>query len=539
MVRGFKSKTLRILGTVLLMGSSAGCELFSSSQLGSVHRNEPGAVKQGNKFGEQIPVVPTDYPSTLVAVSNLVRQQPIEKKVGTIGSSIMILSMGDFDRCPSMIDRAADQGIKQVSLVPTFRFTHSDKIVNGLCIPTDNQCLKPTKELLVEVEAGFLKCIVRAAEKKLDLAIVPHIDGDGPYESRLWRNQAVFHPLEKFDGFSYFDILINPIIKALDSLEGGFKQRIDFALQGEMGATVFHYPYGYLTIARHLHETLDEKAPELRVGISLNGNRIAGNDVGTLPSPGDYQREEVYLPNFQKNPAPGVAQKENTLALFSYIDFLGMSHYGKLIQPERPTVLDFDDYVHDFAVELKAFDVDLTQFFSPSNNKEFHLSEFGHGGTSPGEPYLGANPFSRQNPWESSQNRDVLCGYFEAAGLFLSGTAKSVRWGADKAFVWNLGSWDIQGIYEGDPLADQYKQPNIVTLIKQYHASPLSNTAQCRPGQSLENAAHSEPETRPVVDGYYVCKPPLDTATGSFGWLNRTVHLDMSLVKGQRSCRVQ
>lgn len=516
-------KTIGAIGILsLLLG---GCKLKTDSHLEATSAGAPHS---------------SGYAATLVAVSRLVREKPIERKTGTIGSGIMILSLNDFDHCPTMIDRAVEQSITQVSFVPTFVFTHVQKVVKSLCIPSDGKCLKPTPQLLKRVEAGFSKCFKAALDKGLSIGIVPHLDGEGPYETRLWRNQAVFYPFEKFEGYSYFDIMIDPIVKALLGLSGVIRSRIDFALQGEMGATVFHYPYAYLTIAKDVRRNLKAKVPDLRVGISLNGNRIAGNEIGTLPRPSDYQREAIYLPNRQKNLPPGVAQKQNILALFSYVDFLGMSHYGKLLNPARPTVLDFDNYVHEFAVELKAFGINLTQFFNPKTKREFHLSEFGHGGTSPQDPYLGANPGSGQNPWETPQNQEILCGYFEAAGLFLSGTAPAVIWGADKAFIWNLGSWDIQGIYENDFLRDRYRQSNIVEFIKVHNKSPQSNTASCRAGNNADSARHLETKDRSIKDGYFVCDKALDKVDDSgFGWLNRIVQLDMERSNGQRSCKIK
>ncbi len=51
---------------------------------------------------------------------------------------------------------------------------------------------------------GLQWCLAKAVEMGLDIAITPHLDDGLEYGG--WRNALWFNPLQKYGGFSYYDV---------------------------------------------------------------------------------------------------------------------------------------------------------------------------------------------------------------------------------------------------------------------------------------------------------------------------------------------
>jgi hypothetical protein len=482
----------------------------------------------------------------IVNFETILKTRNIERKRSAISSAVMLLNMQDIEKhCGGMVDEAKKHGAKQLAFIPTFGFeftreaSSQDIKMTRYCVIDQGQCRPFSPEIIERITQGLSSCFQKAVNFGFGIALIPHIDDANPnYDQRLWRNLIPFDPLAKYDEkYSYDDILISPLTQALKRVKGIGAKRIDFAMQGEMGATVFNYPDAYTGLLYKVRNGLKGHIINLKTGISLNGNRIAGNDIGTVPDPNATIREAIE----KKSKDPVNEQLYAIKNLFREADFIGMSHYGKLSRPGRPDALDFDNYVHEYGVELLSYGINLADFFDAKTTKEFHLSEFGHGGISPTSPWEGTPPSydKAQDPWQLEANQAILCGYYEAAGLFLSGQSATTRWGADKAFIWNLGSWDIQGIYhESKKLEGTYKQKDISEFILHYNQDPTNKTLSCRTGSTIAQAEY-KPEPIRLKNGYYVCRGTDSKSKGQpMGWIERFVNLNMAAVNGKRSCIV-
>jgi hypothetical protein len=89
---------------------------------------------------------------------------------------------------------------------------------------------------------GLMHCFSHAARAGAEsVAITPHLDAASDasnWSIRSWRNGIVFSPLAKYGAHSYMEVMLEPLADALGQALPPWMP-IYFALQGEMGATVF------------------------------------------------------------------------------------------------------------------------------------------------------------------------------------------------------------------------------------------------------------------------------------------------------------
>lgn len=76
--------------------------------------------------------------------------------------------------------------------------------------------------------------------------MLPHVDiyevnASGQPKGTLWRNVVRFSPLQKVEGYSYEDVLINPAAEALKNVLAP-DVSVEFSLAGEQGLSVFAFP---------------------------------------------------------------------------------------------------------------------------------------------------------------------------------------------------------------------------------------------------------------------------------------------------------
>jgi hypothetical protein len=408
-----------------------------------------------------------------------------------------IMVMGDWDwrrradggsRCTDMIDRAAAAGAVSVALVPTHGFL-ADQIGTtdrgtplyenrGYCYKSGTSCVPFTTDAIADFELGMRTCMHRAVHHGLDLAVIPHLD-DGRFAG-AWRNSLIFDPTAHYAGYSYGDVLLYPLARAMrDTMSG--TTRIYFALQGEMGATVFAHPAGnhaMLGTIRHMIVGGDgTRTSRVQVGLSINFNFIAGG-------------------------AP-LASQAQLLALLRAADFLGISCYGA-VDP-YPTASNFDRTIDGFASELAGHGIDLWSLYA-HDGLRLHCSEVGIGagrdgaGNSPAvtraqaaaTPYFGIYGEYRvaRDPWQgdvATFRRD----YYRALVDYLRGNG---RWRVDRAYLWSLDSWDVQAIYPISTSGEgSYRDQVVVDAI-------IAHNAAARQGSDYPACA--DPASDPDGDGW-------------------------------------
>ncbi|HEX4924035.1 MAG TPA: hypothetical protein VFV50_08110 [Bdellovibrionales bacterium] len=366
----------------------------------------------------------------------------------TLNSSVLLFHEWDYQRCPGQVAEALALGNKKINFVPTaYYVTRPDYSVERYCYRTTREpCAKTTPAQLFRLAQYLHQCFKKAVEGGADLSILPHLDWGGG--TGVWRNYVVFDPLEKLaDGYSYRDILLEPLLKAAMSAAGP-ETKIEFAFQGEMGATVFAHPASYIQLLEWIRAEAGGRS--VKAGISLNFNKVDGNIKLTPETKAELQD------------------------LIDKNDFVGISAYAGVNNPPKST--DFNGSVESLAHHLRVAGIKLPL------KKELHFSEIGLGGGPNGNdgmtpatqawqaaccPWAGirAAYTPERDPWQKPQLRKLRVAFHRALLTFLK--TQPARWPVTSAYLWNAGSWDPQGLYgEG-----HYADPEIVEMIRTYNTT--------------------------------------------------------------------
>lgn len=256
-----------------------------------------------------------------------------------------------------------------------------------------------------------------AAEHDLQVAVLGHLNSAGPHHQ--WRNNFAIDPQASYSGYTYQQAMVEPVIHAL-AAAGYADQSVDFALCGEMGRSVFLFAPSYRKIIEQVRR--QGRLPQLKLGVSLNFNNVAG----------EYGFEDS---------SPKAVQR-----LFDACDFLGISNYRPFTLP--PTPEQFGAAIENFFEQL------ASQGVQWDLQKPLHFSEIGIGGgredhrlaTTPEEaaqtPWQGSDR-SRRNPWKKPELRALRVAYHRALLDFLAHQPAAPR--VTAAYLWSEGSWDPLG----------------------------------------------------------------------------------------------
>jgi hypothetical protein len=430
---------------------------------------------------------------------SLTGQEGASHRHTEINSSIAVLGTWDYVRsngpskCESMVSNALEEPHSNsvINFIPTHGFIigpqppdkigisaeipESDEKMDELtwgdriCYRTgESECVKPTPEMILEFETGMAQCMAKVFGAGKSVALTPHLD-DGERRGR-WRNLHVIDPAPGNDWDcrkhtdSYYCAFLKPLAFAVKKARGTSNGAVYFAGQGEMGATVFAYPEKYHKALRSIKKLLtpQEEKSQVQVGVSINFNKIAG-----------------FYP-LHATPIDGMK------SLLKGIDFLGVSSYPKLVIDHRGIVDpgQFDQIMDSLNAEIKQKGIDLKK---DASHLDFHFSEVGIGGS---KDYIAiaktfqdtlANTWAgihgqfnpRKNPWSNPITRKSGEIFYCTLGAYLSGHT-NYRWKISQAFLWNLASWDIQGIYHtsralDDEDAGSYAVPQIINFISRYN----------------------------------------------------------------------
>lgn len=355
---------------------------------------------------------------------------PLEK-------SVMIFHEWGLRDATKMVELAAKQGHRRVNFVITIhcQLDKDLKVLNyGLIRAQEGWKYEPFNEqLLALFKRHLTEAFTRAVELKLDISILPHVDAAGPQFG--WRNEFDLDPLESCSGYSYQQVMIDAVANALEESVGD-KTRVEFALTGEMGRTVFMYPDAYQKIMAELRQR--KPLRQLKTGVSINFNKVSGKHQ------------------------PTAAQSAAVQQLFADSDFLGFSCYGPVSVPPKPE--DFSAMIDSFVAEIERRDVAIPK------GLELHFSEVGTGGFSPSgeiaqEPSNAASSAwagtsdPANNPWATTKMQDFRRDYYRALLAFLQSQPSEQQ--VTAAFLWNTGSWCPYGT-DNEVFADS----EIVSMIR-------------------------------------------------------------------------
>ena len=421
-------------------------------------------------------------------------QQSVRPEV-QLNSTVMIMAEWDSrpradgtSRCTDMVDKAVLLGNDTIHFMVNHFFWIKESNVTGYCYrPDGDHCLPfdPTPDApfgqQLRLKDQWKACFSHALRQVKKIAILPHLD---EADETFWRDYAVFNPLAPLLGqgkkaTSYHDILLSPLALALTEAITETKSQnveINFALEGEMGATLFTAPASYVqeiaAIRAKFTDVAETYGTTIKIGISLNNNQVNGG---------------VY--NYDVD---GVKQ------LFDSVDFIGFSNYGIVGSP--PTAQGFDDTITAFAEQLKPCGIDLEDL-GKQQGKPLQFTEMGTGGAMDSLTGVGGDivatsaedasrhPWSgikgeyddATDPWKDPELRQYLIQYYQAVIQFLRQQRhKPGSWYVNKAFIWNMDSHDIQALYPvSSNLNGSYLVPEVVCLIKRYNTG--QDASDCLP----------------------------------------------------------
>ncbi len=384
-----------------------------------------------------------------------------------VNPSILVMYAEDLERCPDQVRRAHEilPG-STINFVPHVFYRHdeNDELVS-FCQRFDRYetCEPITPRYLAAWQRGWERCFEAAIDLGLDLAILPHLDG--AEATSQWRNAVSFDPIRRYPAVptspasalhSYRDAMIEPLVRALERTAGR-NTRVQFALQGEMGRTLFGYPGAYAGIVRELQNRLSRVA-DAKVGVSVNFNKLDGTT------------ELLWF----DHSGTGRARQAAMRRLLEVIDFLGISAYHWM--HSTPSVADFREAVRHFVMEWSYRDLPLP------DGLPLVLSEFSVGGgwrendgTRPARSRLEAalHPWSgiygaydaEIDPWRQPDLHAYRREFFDRLIEFLASQSQSHP--VESAYLWNVGSWDVLGLFPGmEPYADS-------TIIERLRAHNL------------------------------------------------------------------
>lgn len=382
--------------------------------------------------------------------------------------------------CDRMVDAAISHGSDRVNFMPTFFWgdIERDDTPDYYCLKLHNveYCDKFDAKKVVEFKQAYAPCVKRAVKAGMHIYLTPHLDADRTAMGK-WRNALLLNPLKKYNGMSYYDVMLRPLAEVVLEVMTPTTQ-VWFTMQGEMGATILHFPAQWHAAVRHLRQLFAERDPALAVnnlfvGISFNFNKVCGNS------------------NCNENLALQLNLRKVQQLVHS-VDFIGISAYPRYLT----SLADMEGPIRTFSHEIASLGVNLTALNQQGTG--LLLSEYGiGGGTSvdgrhPALTYLEAakspwfgiyGKYNRTlDPWRPrGADEGGVEGDQGARAYMRSWWGSSCSWLAlgggpnyrvDAAFVWNLASWDVQGLHPSSTNKEgSYRDDVVVDKLRDHNTA--------------------------------------------------------------------
>ena len=329
-----------------------------------------------------------------------------------LNSSIIMFNQHDFKECTNRLVKAKQRGATRVNLIPTIFVKLNDRKVSSYHYRDNHGHYQVMSSTFIKSYSNnILKCVAKANELKLAISFTPHLDD---FDEKVWRNYFDFDPLEKYQGFSYDDITLTSLVKAINDSN----QKVDLFVSGEMGKSYYLYPNSYKLIVKKLKQVTNAN-----IGISFNYNNMLG----------------LY----------------NKVESISW-DMIGFSNY-------LPIRVNCD--ASDFQEHLTVVKKQLS--FLGLDHLPLHFNEVGIGGiSSEADIYeivkhphrgVGGEYSVDRDPWQREDLGIMRVKYHQCLLSFLKSTDQ-----IESAFLWNLDSWDPQGLY---PYTVKYESDTISKMI--------------------------------------------------------------------------
>ena len=416
-----------------------------------------------------------------------------------------------ISQCELLLTRAKEGGASSVNIVPTHYWVDTSssggKYAAGACHPDnwaegqhvdyycekwewDSACEPFTAERVARFAKGFKDCLQKAHDLFDEVLVSPHLD-DGT-KTMHWRNMLMFDPLQKdAHGFTYWDVMLGPIFDAAKVVYTKPGKTLIFGLEGEMGGTVFFAPASYARVAERVRAEYRGPA-RLDVAVTVNHAYVAGvvnrgDDVfAALPPSAMARKDGGWGPLLPFAQWPEHARLQKALPdiqrLLASVDVIGVSCYARAGSDPKPEELESCAVKAD--AELAAMGFSLRKWASLPG-KRFIFNEVGLGGgisecgDTPARTREEAGRFSwlgstttftaAGNPWRSEAVRGYARDWWGAALRLLK--RGGLRYRVDGAFLWNVVSWDVQGIHPASTSGEgSFRDDVIAGWIRQHNA---------------------------------------------------------------------
>lgn len=495
-------------------------------------RNARGANSQGQSARTQ------QEPAATTPVLPSQPELSIDMSSTAAGIHPSILLMGRFDwqnipdvngrpwsRCLDMVWRARRLSrSNKINFVPTHhwiprddgfgvsRFCYMHKnpgIPNTVTTANGMYCSPWNDDLIQEFEDTMTSCMAEAIRQGFTPYIRPHLD-DGLAKG-IWRNGLMFGPNYVYGEYSYKQIMLDPLAKALNralaqvAAENKLWPRQDLnrpvvyiALQGEMSATIMRYTSEWQALIPGIRSTIGNKHADVKIGIGLNFNALDAVEGGRPPPDGGLIGWLVGSgARASRYPVPSIDAAAVNKLVSQDIDFIGISAYAPYTGPGMK-LNEFENSAFNVGESLKllANGVNIATLIN-SGKLELHYSEFGLGGGNEGnarpassaamagkQPWAGVAGYynSAWDPWNVPELRNYRNEFF----------TKALQWLADPygktyrvcdVWIWGMASWDTYGIY---PDYLPYRDLSLVQRFADHNMQVI--TAQVKAAKGSDNA---------------------------------------------------
>lgn len=368
--------------------------------------------------------------------------------------SVMLWDDASYRLAPERVNRAgqllagAPPDRRWVQLVPTLHArlnpdlsidAYGTMLDRGESWTEASNFAPATDALADRFRDAFAAAIGQAVRRGMHVSILPHLDPAGGPTSE-WRNLYDFAPTDRIGAGSYESLMIDPLAAAIEA-EATSDTRIDLALSGEMGRSLFEHPAEYLGILKRLRQRFatNPRTAGVRIGVALDWGNLDGDRLD-----GDRKAND----------------KDATADLIANCDFVGISCYSPV--SDEPVAKDFASATRRFVAKLAdAIGV------MPSPHTRLIYSEVGIGGGYPGLGWGGSDDDSwatkddypvpsavaaaphegrgnpRFDPWEAGELIWLRRQFHKALCDYLSGDQEPT---IERAFLWSEGPWDPQGV---------------------------------------------------------------------------------------------
>jgi hypothetical protein len=347
------------------------------------------------------------------------------------------------------------------------------------------------------------------------IAIRPHLDsgkGDG-----AWRNSLLLEPSVAYGGggLSYEDVVLNPLADALSSAQARYKTeaqqlqqplpRADFALQGEMSATVVRFPEQWRALVEKVRSRASAPGcPPVRIGVGLNFNRL--DDLSSISQTHDSSRLSWAgwaLGINDIGRGGGDVPKINGKAFgdtLRSVEFVSVSAYAPVSGPGFKQD-ELGNSAFMLVDQLEAVGVPGARaLFKPAGPLDLMYGEVGLGGgagykgtqraTSPAEvalrPFFGVygEHDAAHDPWAIPANAEFRREYYAKLESYLAGSAAIEP---QFAFVWGKSSFDVLGVYDHG-----YDDAEVARGIQRHNCAVGAGLWDCFDGAAAPGAAGKE-----------------------------------------------